>query len=260
MRLKNRRILNTLLTFLFFNTVMFGQTVQSLDFMLKYDSTTCWYDFYIIILDGYAEGAGQRTQFNSQITIIKPTGTAIAFADKYMPLQNNQGYSGTLPMDWNFGPTVSDPGASPGNDFVSITPTLAPTSQYNNIYAGDTIKLFSVSVSGDTNCGQGVRLYENGVDPTSSDEGMDGADFSNGFTIGGFVQLYNENAPMEGPQPPTILELTDNSGTKIDINLETSGASCQGTIEYMWTGPDGYTSTTEDVLIDPATSANFGEY
>ncbi len=257
---KKYRFLNTLLTFLLFNAILQGQTIQSLDYLLKYDSTTCWYDFHIIILDGYAEGIGQRTQFNAQITIVIPTGTTIAFGDKYMPLQNNQGYSGTLPMDWNFGPTVSDPISSPGNDFISITPTLAPTSQYNNIYAGDTIKLFSVEVNGDSNCGEGVRLYENGVDPTSSDPEMEGADFSNGFTIGGFIQLYNENAPIEGPQPPEITELTDNSGTKIDINLETSGAACQGAIEYMWTGPAGYSSTDEDVLIDPATSANFGEY
>ena len=98
--------------------------------------------FHIIILDGYAEGVGQRTQFNSQISLVIPTGTTIAFGDKYMPLQNNQGYGGTLPMDWNFGPAVSDPASSPGNDFISITPTLAPTSQYNNTYAGDTIKTF----------------------------------------------------------------------------------------------------------------------
>jgi len=257
---KNWRFKNTLLLFLFFNVVGFGQTVQSLDFMLKYDSTTCWYDFHIIILDGYAEGAGQRTQFNAQITIVIPTGTSIVFADKYMPLQANQNYTGTLPMDWNFGPTVSDPPSSPGNDFVSITPTLSPTSQYNNVYAVDTIKLFSVSITGDTNCGEGIRLYENGVDPTSSDEGMDGADFSNGFTIGGFNQLYYSNAPIQSPFPPEILELSDNSGADIDLDLEVSGTDCQGTLEYSWTGPDGYTSSTEDVLISPALPANYGTY
>lgn len=255
-----QRFLNTLLAFLFLNGVVFSQTVQSLDYLLSYDSTTCWYDFHIIILDGYAEGAGQRTQFNSQITLVIPTGSTIAFADKYLPLQNNQSYTGTLPMDWNFGPSVSNPAASPNNDFISITPTLAPTSQYNNIYAGDTLKLFSVSISGVQNCGEGIRLFENGVDPNSGDPGMDGADFSNGFTVGGFVQLYNDNAPGLGPLPPEILGITDNSGSDIDINLEVLGVACQGAIEYNWTGPNGYNSTTEDVFISPATSANFGEY
>jgi hypothetical protein len=211
-------------------------------------------------LDGYAEGIGQRTQFQSQITLVIPTGTTIAFADKYMPLQNNQSYSGTLPMDWNFGPAVSDPASSPGNDFISITPTLAPTSQYNNVYTSDTIKLFSVSVSGDSTCGEEIRLYENGVDPSSSDPGMDGADFTNGFTVGGFIQLYNENAPVEGPFPPEIIGLIDNSGVDIEIDLEAYVNACQGPIEYAWTGPDGYSSATEDVLISPASPINFGEY
>ena len=259
MDFKNFRT-NVTLLFVFMSGIGFSQTVQSLDFLMKYDTATCWYDFHIIILDGYAEGIGQRTQFQSQITLIIPTGTTIAFADKYMPLQNNQNYTGTLPTDWTFGPSVSDPGSSPGNDFISIAPSLSPSSQYNNLYAVDTIKLFSVSVSGDNSCGEGIRIYENGVDPSSSDEGMDGADFSNSFTLGGFSPLYNDNAPGEGPMPPEILEFTDNSGTNIAINLETLGASCQDPIEYMWTGPNGYTSTTEDVLIDPATSSDFGEF
>ena len=216
--------------------------------------------FISSFLDGYAEGIGQRTQFSSQISLVIPTGSTVSFADKYLPLQNNQGYSGTIPTDWSFGPTVSDPGAAPGNDFISITPPLAPSSQYNNIYAGDTLKLFSLSITNALDCGDGIRLFENGVDPSSSDEDMNGADFSNGFTIGGFNQLYNSNAPQEGPLPPQILELTDNSGANIDINLETSGPSCQGTIEYQWTGPNGYSSTTEDVFISPATAANFGVY
>ncbi|MEM9547750.1 MAG: hypothetical protein AAGA77_17340 [Bacteroidota bacterium] len=260
MRFNYRHFLNTLIALLFFNIITFGQNIQSVDYLLKYDANTCWYDFYIIILDGFAEGAGQRTQFNSQISIVKPTGTTIAFANKYMPLQNNQTYNGTVPLDWVFGPTVSDPGASPGNDFVSITPSLVPTSQYNNIYAGDTIKLFSLNITGDAKCGQGIRLFENGADPTSNDEGMNGADYSNGFTVGGFTQLYNGNAPTEGPEPPSILELTDNSDSNIDINLETSGPACQGPVEYLWSGPAGFTSTSEDVLINPATSANYGEY
>ncbi|MFT6338203.1 MAG: hypothetical protein ACJATI_004975 [Halioglobus sp.] len=259
MDFKNIRSYITLL-FVLRRGIGFSQTIQSLDCLLKYDSTTFWYDFHIILLDGYAEGAAQRTHFGSQITLVIPTGATIAFADKYMPLENNQNYSGDTPMDWSFGLSVSDPASSPGNDFISIAPNLSPSSQYNNIYAADTIKLFRVSVSGDTNCEQGIRLFDNAVDPGSDAPGMGGGDFSNEFTIGGSTQLYNENAPIEGPMPPEILELTDNSGTNIDINLEISGASCQGTIEYMWTGPNGYTSTTEDVFIDPAISANFGEY
>lgn len=257
---KKSRTLTTLLTAFLFNSLVFGQTVSSVDFALKYDPMTCWYDFHIIIQEGYAEGIGQRTQFSSQISMVIPTGSTIEIVQLYMPLRSNQSYNGSVPTDWNLGPTISNPASSPNNDFISITPSISPSSQYNNIYAGDTIKLFSVAIAGAPNCGEGIRLFENGVDPNSGDAGMDGADFSNGFTIGGFAQLYNGNAPIEGPQPPEIVDLTDNTDTKIDIDLETSGASCQGPVEYLWTGPNNYTSTTEDVIIDPVTSANFGEY
>jgi hypothetical protein len=255
---KNFRSLITFF-FIFMSGICFCQ-VTIVDYLLKYDSTSCWYDFHIIIQEGMAVTVLQRAQFYSQISLVIPTGTPIAIEDKYMPLQGNQSYTGTVPLPWALGTPVVNPPASPGNDFYSIVPILSPASFYNDLAPGDTIKLFSVSVSGDTICGQGIRLFDNAVDPGSDAPGMGGGDFSNGFTIGGSTQLYNENAPIEGPMPPEILELTDNSGTNIDINLETSGASCQDTIEYMWTGPNGYTSTTEDVFIDPAISANFGEY
>ncbi|MDF1695834.1 MAG: right-handed parallel beta-helix repeat-containing protein [Saprospiraceae bacterium] len=254
------RFFKTVLLLFLFQTIGQSQTVQSVDFQLKYDPSTCWYDFYIIIQDGYAEGPGQRTQFNSQISFVIPTGSDIAFAEKYMPLQSNQNYTGTIPMEWNFGPTVSNPASSPGNDFISVVPTLSPASQYNNIYAGDTIKLFSLDITLTPNCGKGVRLFENGVDPDSNGEGMNGADYSHGFTVGGFAQLYNENAPLVSPAPPQVIELTNNSDVDIEIELETSGSACQGPIEYSWTGPNGYFSTAEDVLISPAFPESYGEY
>lgn len=260
MRFKNCRFFNSLLACILFSISLHGQSVQNVGYLLRYDTATCWYDFHIVIEEGYAEGIGQRTQFNAQISLVIPTGTTLSFAQKYMPLQNNQSYTGTIPLEWNFGPTVINPAAAQGSDFVSITPSLAPTSQYNNIYSGDTIKLFSLLHSGDIGCGQGVRLFENDVDPGSGDPGMGGADFSNGFTIGGAQQLYSSNHPYQGPQAPIIEDVVDNSDTKIDLDLEATGTSCQGPLQYMWTGPDGFSSTDEDVLIDPATSANFGEY
>ena len=254
MRTTLLRVLNTLvITFVIFGSSN-AQNVQSLDYWLKYDPTTCWYDFHIIILDGYAEGPGQRTQFSSQVSLVIQTGSTISIVELYLPLQSNQNYTSTTPTNWNFGPTISNPVSSPGNDFISITPSLVPASQYNNIYAGDTLKLFSLSIDSPQDCGEGIRVYQNGVDPSSSDPGMSGADYSNGFTIGSFNQLYNGNAPEEGPQPPEIVSITDNSGADIDIDLEVSGAACQGAIDYQWSGPNGFTGTEEDVFISPASS------
>ena len=76
----------------------------------------------------------------------------------------------------------------PQNDFYSIIPRISPASQYNNLALGDTIKLFSLIISPIPDCANDIRLFENGVDPSSSDDGMNGGDFSNGFTIGGASQ------------------------------------------------------------------------
>ena len=37
-------------------------------------------------------------------------------------------------------------------------------------------------------------FYRNGIDPDSSADGMEGGDFSNGFTMGGIAQLYQANS------------------------------------------------------------------
>ncbi len=252
--------IQVILFFIFMSGISFSQ-VTSLDYLLKYNSADCLYEVHIIIVEGSAVSIGQRVQFNSQISLVTPTGTEFTGEPtNYMPLQNHQNYNGTNPMEWNLGESISDPPSSPGNDFTVVQPTLSPASFYNNMYTGDTIKLFAFGLDGDFTCGNGVRFYENNVDPTSSDEGMEGSNFSNGFTLGNPIQLYNENAPTEGPIPTEILELIDNSYANVDINLEIVGSDCQTPIEYSWTGPDSFTSNTEDVFIDPATPVNAGEY
>lgn len=39
-----------------------------------------------------------------------------------------------------------------------------------------------------------VRFFKNGVDPSSNMPGMGGDNFSNGFTISGSTQVYNDNS------------------------------------------------------------------
>jgi len=254
------RFLNILFVLLFYSVIGHSQNVTSVKYHLAFDDSTCWYDFSIIIDEGFAEGIGQRTQFNAQISFVVPTGSVVSIADKYLPLKDNQSYTGTEPMNWFFGPTISNPAASPGNDFFSVNPTLVPTSQYNNIYAGDTLKLFSLDIDSPLACGEGIRLFENGVDPDSNGEGMNGADYTQGFTLGGVTQIYMGNTPVVGPMPPEIISITDNSGVAIDLDASIEHAACAGAISYSWTGPDGFTSNLEDVFISPATSSNFGEY
>ena len=52
------------------------------------------------------------------------------------------------------------------------------------------IKLFSVRVDGASFDLNQVRIYNKDIDPGSFDEGMHHGDFSNGFTMGGYHQLF----------------------------------------------------------------------
>jgi hypothetical protein len=76
--------------------------------------------------------------------------------------------------------------------YFSITPSLSPTSRYDDLKVGDEIKLFSISTQ-KTYCNGEVRLFDNETDPKPTDPGMAGGDFSNGFTIGGIQNVYEGN-------------------------------------------------------------------
>ncbi len=235
--------------------------VTSVDYQLKYDTSQCQYDAYIIINAGSATTVPQRIQFNAQYSIIVPTGTALTVTQSYMPLQNNATYTGTVPLTWAAGTPVIAPAAQPESDFYSITPDLGgTTAHYNNLAAGDTVRIFSISVDTVFDCSQGIKIYENGVDPDSNAPGMGFADFSNGFTLGNINQIYSANSTQLFPPEPTVISITNacSDGVEIDLTAETS--TCQTPLTYAWTGPDGYTGTSEDVNITPALPANNGIY
>ncbi|MDF1698560.1 MAG: Ig-like domain-containing protein [Saprospiraceae bacterium] len=235
--------------------------VTSVDYQLKYDTTECQYDAYIIINAGTATTVPQRIQFNAQYSIVVPTGTALTVTESYMPLQNNATYTGTVPLTWAAGTPVISPAAQPESDFYSITPDLGGiTAHYNNLAAGDTVKIFSIAVDTVSNCSQGIRIYENGSDPDSNAEGMGMADFSNGFTLGSINQIYSANSTQLYPPEPAIISISNacSDGVEIDLTAETS--TCQDSLTFAWTGPDGYTGTSEDVNITPALPVNNGIY
>jgi hypothetical protein len=257
---KIRTILMGLFVFMTLIGGNLNAQVSMVDFQTKYNDVDCLWDFYIIIQEGTATTIPQRAQFNSQYSVVLPTGTVITGAPiNYMPLQNNQSYTGTVPLKWTLGTPVVNPPASPGNDFYGITPTLSPASFYNNLGPGDTIRIFSLDISPITACGDGIRLFDNDTDPSSSDPGMGGGDFSNGFTIGGSTQTYNTNAPKIDPPPP-VISATNECTADLLIDLVVTPSICQSPLTYSWTGPDSFTSTDEDVTILNATEINNGTY
>ncbi|HMR88850.1 MAG TPA: hypothetical protein PKD51_11890, partial [Saprospiraceae bacterium] len=60
-----------------------------------YNVDSCWYDALLIINAGSATTAAQRTQFNSQFSVVVPAGTSVTVARTYWPKVGNATYSST---------------------------------------------------------------------------------------------------------------------------------------------------------------------
>jgi len=233
--------------------------VTSVNYQIKYNDTICGYDAYIIINAGSAISQSHRVQGSSQFSLVLPATDSIQIVDRYMPLQGNAAYDGTVPAQWDVTSELVAPPAAPGSRFVSITPGLNPTSRYNNLAGGDTVRVFSFTVSSITKCGEDIRIYNNGVDPPSGPD-MAFLDFSNGFTIGSLLQRYNANSVQLNPPLPVLVEALTNCNNGIEIDLTATTTACQTPLTYLWTGPNAYSSTSQDVSIIPSTSVHEGTY
>ena len=140
--------------------------------------------------EGDAHSARERVQFNAQFSLVVPTGVKVSIASSSMPLVHNQNFQGKESLEWVISSQLLAPTASPDMDYYGITPTLAPAGFYNTISEGDLIKLFTVKAEGVNVDINQIRIYNKEIDPGSFDEGMHHGDFSNGFTMGGYHQLF----------------------------------------------------------------------
>jgi hypothetical protein len=165
--------------------------VTSVQYGILLNPTTNLIDCFIYVEEGHASSARERVQFNAQYSLLIPTGGLVSMESTYNPLTYNQNFEGEQPIKWNITNKVKSPEINPEYDFYGITPTLAPAGFYNVLNKGDFIKLFSIKVEGEDVDLNDVRLYDNNVDPKSYGLGMENGDFSNGFTIGGFNQIFN---------------------------------------------------------------------
>ncbi|MDF1698559.1 MAG: T9SS type A sorting domain-containing protein [Saprospiraceae bacterium] len=229
------------LSALFFFTIQFGYSqIESVDYSLRYNEKTCLFDCYLIVNQGKTKSTVSRAQFNSQVTIIVPVTSNVFIEESYMPLKDNQTFRSSEPVSWEISNELEQPQDLQNSRLVSVSPVLAPTAFYNELEEGDEVKLFSLKVNPIENCAEGVRLFDNNTDPSSIGKGMMGADFSNGFTIGGVEQKYHGNSLSELPSPPTFKNLpTPNKyGIDFEVNM-LDEAKCQSAMSYTFFGPKG---------------------
>ena len=170
--------------------VFFAQ-VTNVDYYLEFNQTSFEYEVNIIITAGSATTPLERSQFNAGISIVVPTGESIQHAENFLPLQNNDFYTGTVPMQWELSDSVIAPTAQPSYDFYNFLPDLFPAAFYNDLMVNDTIKIFSFTVGNENECFNEVRFYDNGIDPGALESGMEGKDFTNYFMLGSPNSIYD---------------------------------------------------------------------
>lgn len=173
----------------FFTLTTFAQ-ITSVEYKISQNKSSEEFDVYLKVIEGSTKKTIHRIQFNSQISMLVPTGSKVEITKNYMPIQDHQEYKGTLPMEWEMMKPLTSPPAMPNSDFYAFRPTLIPTSLYNDLKAGDEVKLFSFSCP--TTKKNEVRLFKNGEDPTST-AGMYGRDFFNSFCIGSVTNIYKKS-------------------------------------------------------------------
>jgi hypothetical protein len=191
----NRLIHLLLLLFLTSNQLV-GQ-VTKVTYDLRFNGKN--YVAYLIILDGKTKQAKDRIQFNSQISIIVPSGLSVDVSSYHMPLYDNINYNGKKPMRWEISNELFNVPSLGGKSIYSIKPNFSKTAFYNDLQEGDSIKLFTIDVTPLPSNPDDVRLYRNGEDATSKK--MQGNNFSNGFTLVGVDQLYQTATEQVATKP-----------------------------------------------------------
>ena len=190
-------IFSVVLIILFYCSLLTSQ-ITGVKFLLEKHSEKSAIDVYLVIVEGSANSLKERVQFGSQISLVIPKELTPKIAKSYMPLNDNQNYTGTVACRWNmFSKTIS-PSNNTECSYISITPELSPSSFYNNLKKGDKIKLFTLEFDGNQDCIAGVRLYENGLDASAEEKGMHGSDYSNAFNLGSIKSVYLGNESSKG--------------------------------------------------------------
>jgi hypothetical protein len=209
-------------------TFFVNAQVTGVKYKLVFNEQTALYEAYLIVTEGSASSVMERIQFNSLYTILTPKEITVTVKEDIMPLENNQNYMGTEPMDWRVTNTAFSPNENPDLNYFGISPQLSPTALYNDLNAGDEVLLFTLEASPLPVCFNDVRLLDNELDPKDL---VNDGNFTSGFTIGGLTDVYKGNEVYNIP-----LALDNGSLTTLALgtryfwyDCETEGAVAQTT-------------------------------
>ncbi len=198
-------------TFLLIFSFAYSQVII-IYYELEFNEATDLFDCKMYIEDGIAMSPAERLQLDAQYSIVVETGTTVSIAENFLPIYNNETYTGTVPMNWSIDNVQVNPAEMPGFDIIRIVPDIGgQPAHYNDLSCCNTITLFSLSATGNDICGLSLRILDNNEDPTD----IGGVDFSNNMMIGLSEDIYYGN------------KLDPDIWQDIDITL-TEGSVCMG--------------------------------
>jgi len=239
-----------LFAFLFFSTASFAQLTEVL-YKIQYNETTDHFDCKMYIENGIATSAADRLQLPAQFSIVSETGTTIAVEETFLPIFNNETYTGTIPMDWSIENSAIDPVEFPGYNVFSIVPNLGgQPSHYNNIGVENEVTLFSLSAIGGDICNISLRVFENFVDPNI----IGGIDYTNSMMIGTTNEIFVGTDPPDGVNGD--VDVTVNQGSICEgecITLTATFNCIFPGLEYEWSTDE----TTESITVCPEVDTEY---
>lgn len=255
--------------------------VTQTNFRLKYNTTLCRYEVYIIIKAGsasYAAASSEIVAYPGLVTIVVdssiPNSSLLSTTiSSYYPQGSGDGgqtldgagTAGWIRQSGNVQKGSSTFGLNGYKAFAFSAPSSG--AYWPDLNPNDTFMLFSFVIPG-VKCGSGVRLWNNNQiqagpgapfnpagDPVSTQ--WNNKDFNNGYNFysvsaGVPVQTYTGNASGTTTLPvPTItpFSLVISGGNITASSAITSGpSSCASLQSYTWTQTlpptSTYTSTT----------------
>lgn len=263
----------------------FFAQIKGVKYMMKSGYLSNTFDVYLVITEGSATSNVHRSQFNAQISIVTPKEIDQLTITNYMPLQGNVNYNSTTPTVWIASLISKSPAVDPEHSYFSIVPFLSPSSQYNNLKAGDVIKLFTIKTNVNV-CYDEVRFYNNGVDPNN----LFGGDLTNGFSIGhpqelfkgiedGMDEVVTGNALCEKTivdlpyTSPTdnFWQISDQNKLKIEnnkmipieagvVDIQYKNGTCISPVYSLEIAEAPYITLADDALVASENDGNFKWY
>ncbi len=133
--------------------------VRGISYALSFGASTLSYDCFIIIYKGETLSKKQGIQFNSQVSIVVPTGSNLEVSKLFMPFNDNINHKNRNSIE------------------LLVTDVVFSLSEDS--------RLFSRSTISNENEISDIGLYENEVDKEIVDK-----EFSNGFSLGNSNQIF----------------------------------------------------------------------